>query len=66
MSSPQVWYYHLYIRSTGIIKILLQEVFQDTKGVIRIHKWKDRQHNGHTRGEHANHYSTDVEWLECY
>ena len=23
-----------------------QEEFEDTKGVIRIRKWKDRQHNG--------------------
>ena len=27
-----------------IIKILLQEEFEDSKGVIRIHKCKDRQH----------------------
>ena len=25
---------------------LYQEEFEDTKGVIRIHKSKDRQHNG--------------------
>ena len=24
----------------------MNEEFEDTKGVIRIHKWKDRQHNG--------------------
>jgi hypothetical protein len=27
----------------------LQEEFEDTKGVIRIRKWKDRQHNGQTK-----------------
>ena len=26
--------------------IVDQEEFEDTKGVISIHKWKDRQHNG--------------------
>jgi len=38
----------------GIVTLFLiiryQEEFEDTKEVIRIHKWKkDRQHNGQTK-----------------
>ena len=33
-------------KSNSVLRVLDEEKFEDTKGVIRIHKSKDRQYNG--------------------
>ena len=35
----------------------MQEEFEDTKGVIRIHKSKDRQHNGQKKKRYKKTYN---------
>ena len=35
---------------------LANEEFEDTKGVIKIHKSKDRQHNGQTKKDKMTNY----------
>jgi hypothetical protein len=39
----------LLFQSSSTIKYLPWEEFEDTKGVIRIHKSKNRQHNGQNK-----------------
>ena len=36
-------------------QLQLQEEFEDTKGVIRIRKSKDRQHNGQIKMDNRTH-----------
>ena len=39
--------------------MLLQDKFEDTKGVIRNHKSKDRQHNGQKKDRQHNGQKKD-------
>ena len=40
------------------LNVSLQEEFEDTKGVIRIHRAKDRQHNGQKKKDKKTIYKT--------